>query len=161
MLMRLTRPKRLRAGWLIALVYMLCVLAPGVSFAFADGSRAAPCLTDENHGLGIVHVHEYSASQHVHKDGHVHEHSSGGKAHVDKSNSSDSARSVTDETSDPVTDHQKVSGGQCCGMVYLSALPTKVIDIVKPSTPTSVCDSENYRNVVDNAPPRHYRPPIS
>ncbi len=160
MLTRLTRPKRLRAGWLIALVYMLCVLAPGVSFAFADGSRAAPCLTDENHGLGIVHVHEYGTSQHVHKDGHVHEHLDG-KAHFDKLNSPDSMTSVADETSDPATDHHKASGGQCCGMVCLSALPTTVIDIVKPSMPTSVCESESYRNVVDNAPPRHYRPPIS
>jgi hypothetical protein len=139
---------------------MLCVLAPGVSLAFADGSRAAPCLTDENHGLGIVHLHEYSSSQHVHKDGHVHEYL-GGKAHVDKSNSPDSAISVTNETSDPATDNHKVSGGQCCGMVCVSALPTTVIDIIKPSTPTSVCDSENYRNVVDDAAPRHYRPPIS
>lgn len=163
MFVRLTRPKRFRAGWLLALVYLLCVLAPGISFAFADGSRAAPCLTDENHGLGIVHVHEYSAgaSQHVvHKDGHVHDHS-GTLAHFGQSDSSDSAISVTDETPAPANGHHKASGTPCCGMVCLSALPATVVDIVKPFAPTSVCDSENYRNVADSAPPRHYRPPIS
>ncbi len=162
MLVRLTRPKRLKAGCLFALVYLLCVLAPGISFAFADGSRAAPCLTDENHGLGVVHMHAHSegTSQHVHKDGHVHEHP-GGEAHFGESNRLDSAISATDETPAPANDHHKVSGAQCCGMVCLSALPATAIDIVKPSAPTSFCGSENYRNVADNTPPRHYRPPIS
>lgn len=162
MFVRLSKAKRLRAGWFAALVYLLCVLAPGISFAFSDGSRAAPCLTEENHGLGIVHVHEHSegASQHVHRDGHVHEHP-GGEAHFNKSKNFDSAISVADETPAPASDHHKVSGAQCCGMVCLSALPTTVMDIVKPLMPTSVCASENYRDVADRAPPRHYRPPIS
>ena len=158
MLVRLTRAKRLRAGWFVALVYLLCVLAPGISFAFSDGSRAAPCLTDENHGLGIIHVHEYGegASQHVHKDGHLNE--QGGEVHFNKSKNL-STISVADETpAAPAKDHHKASGAQCCGMVCLSALPTTVIDLVNPLMPTSVCVSETYPNVADRAPPRHYRP---
>ena len=161
MLSGLTRTKRSAAGRLLALVYLFCVLAPALSFAFADGARAAPCLTDENNGLGIVHVHEYSegASQHVHKDGHVHEHQ-GGEAHFNNSKNL-SPISVADETPAPANDHHKASGAQCCGMVCLSASPTTVIELVKPLMPTSVCASENYRDVADRAPPRHYRPPIS
>ena len=162
MLVRLTRAKRLRAGWFVALVYLLCVLAPGISFAFSDGSRAAPCLTDENHGLGIVHMHEYgeSASRHVHGDGQVHHHQ-GGETLFNKSENLDRAISVASETPATAKDHHKAPGAQCCGMVCLSALPTTVFDIVKPLMPTSVCASESYRDVADRAPPRHYRPPIS
>jgi len=162
MFVRLTRAKRLRAGWLIALVYLLCVLAPGLSFALSDGSREAPCLTDAGHELGIIHVHQSgdSTSQHVHGDGHVHEHPSGHSL-FSKSDNSDGSALIADEAPAPTNDHHKSSGTQCCGMVCLSALPGTVVDIVKPSAPTSVCNSENHRNVADNAPPRHYRPPIS
>jgi hypothetical protein len=162
MFVRLSRAKRLRAGCLLALVYMLCVLAPGISFAFSVGSRAAPCLTDENHGLGIMHVHEASVPvQHVHKDGRAHEHSSINAHLVQSDGNNNDVKSVAGGTTAPANDPHKASGTPCCGMVCLSALPTTVVDIVKPSAPMSVCDSENYRNVADNAPPRHYRPPIS
>ena len=59
MLSRLTGTRRTTAGRLLALVYLFCVLAPAMSFAFADGARAAPCLTEDKLGMGIVHVHEH------------------------------------------------------------------------------------------------------
>jgi hypothetical protein len=43
----------------------------------------------------------------------------------------------------------------------VTALPAALIDIVKPSAPTALCEVEGYRKVTDNAPPRLYRPPIS
>mgnify|MGYP000162021222 CR=1 FL=1 len=54
MLSRLTGTRRTTAGRLLALVYLFCVLAPAMSFAFADGARAAACLTEDEHGMGIV-----------------------------------------------------------------------------------------------------------
>jgi hypothetical protein len=162
MFVRLTNAKRLKAGWLLALVYMLCVLAPGISFAFSDGSLAAPCLTDENHGLGIVRVHELSeaSAQHAQKGGHVHKHSAT-HAHFGQSDGQKDITYVADETPAPANGPHKTSGAQCCGMVCLSALPATITDIVKPAAPTSICAPENYRNVVDDAPPRLYRPPIA
>ena len=49
MFVRLTRAKRLKAGWLLALAYVLCVLAPGVSFAFSEGGHA--------HDHSGIHAH--------------------------------------------------------------------------------------------------------
>lgn len=162
MLVRLTSVKRLRAGWLIALVYLLCVLAPGLSFALSDGSRPAPCLTDANHELGIIHVHQFSdsTSQHFHSDGHAHQHP-GERSHFSASDKSDGSALIADETPAPATDHHKSSGTKCCGMVCISALPATVLEISEPSPPKSHSASEIYRHLADNAPPRHYRPPIA
>src|SRR3977135_495532 len=55
MLIRLSKLKRLRAGWLLALVYLLCVLAPTLSFALPGSQAAAPCLIDASHMPGMVH----------------------------------------------------------------------------------------------------------
>ena len=41
MFVRLTRPARAKAGWFVALLYLFCVLAPGVALALGD---AASCL---------------------------------------------------------------------------------------------------------------------
>ena len=66
------------AGRLLALTYLFCVLAPAMSFALGDGARAAPCLTEYEHSMGIVHAREHVrvVSRHVHEDGHSHDHSS-------------------------------------------------------------------------------------
>ena len=44
MFVRLTRPVRAKAGWFVALLYLFCVLAPGVALALGD---AASCLMTE------------------------------------------------------------------------------------------------------------------
>ncbi|MFH1344621.1 MAG: hypothetical protein ABIL01_25980 [Pseudomonadota bacterium] len=163
MFVRLTRANRSKAGRLLVLVYLVCVLAPSISFAFSDRSRAAPYPADEKHGLGVVRVHELSKNpaQHAQKDGHKYEHSVI-HAHFGEPDSKDKdIRYVEDETPAPARGSDKASGTQCCGMVSLSALPSTAIGIVKPTAPTSICASENYQNVVDNVPPRLYRPPIA
>src|SRR5216684_2965451 len=76
MLTSLTRLKRLRAGWIVALVYLLCVLAPTLSFALPGSRAVTPCLTEAAHGPGIVHLHTDAPIQHVRIDGHVHDHAS-------------------------------------------------------------------------------------
>ncbi|RTM14185.1 MAG: hypothetical protein EKK33_07305 [Bradyrhizobiaceae bacterium] len=158
MLVRLSSAGRLVAARLLALAYLFCVLAPALSFAWADGARAAPCVTEDQHGMRVVHVHEHvtGAAQHVHPDGHSHDHS----ALVAASEAGYGAGTVAQPIS-PAGDHHKSAGGQCCGMVCVSALPATLTDIVRPAAPRSVCVSANYRAIADNTPPQHYRPPIA
>ncbi|MFH1346352.1 MAG: hypothetical protein ABIL01_34895 [Pseudomonadota bacterium] len=137
------------------MAYLLCVLAPTISYALPGVHTPAPCLTDENHVPGMVHVH--SGAQHIHKEGHIHDHA----AVKDHSAGDDhSMPGISDSSSFPEK-APHLSDGQCCGLICVTALPATVIDIMKPSTLPALCEAEGYRNVADNAPPRLYRPPIS
>jgi hypothetical protein len=157
MALRLTRASRWKAGWLLSLVYLLCVLAPAISFALPGSHAVALCLTDENHVPGLVLVRNEMPTQHVQADGHVHDHS-GGHSHAnseaDHPSMSMNAKSVPEKS-------PHSSEGQCCGLMCVTALPATLIDIAKPAAPMALCEVEGYRKVTDNAPPRHYRPPIS
>ncbi len=159
MLVRLTGARRSRAGQLLALLYMLCVLAPGLAFAFGDGQHGAPCLTDEEHVGGFMHVHEAGSGRHIHTDAQPPAASAlhSDAAHYDHGSISTVA---SDDTLHPVIDHHKASGGQCCGMVCMTALPANFIELVPPPQPTSLRLSMTYRNLAGKAPPRLYRPPI-
>ncbi|WP_457492168.1 hypothetical protein [Tardiphaga sp. P5_C7] len=157
MLVRLTRVQRLRAGWFVALVYLLCVLAPTISLALPGQHPVAPCLTGESHMTGMVHVNS-STSAHMYGDGHAHDHSvaHASAAHVD----GDRALTAIDDASGS----HKVPhspNGPCCGLMCVSALPAVLTDIVTPSEPTVLRITEGYRVVTDSAPVRLYRPPIS
>jgi hypothetical protein len=139
---------------------MLCVLMPALSFAFADGALAASCLTDPDHAMGIVHVHEtpVGTAQHVHHEGHDYgDHAKAGH-HGDMQGSG--KQSADNGLRSPAGGH-KAPGAQCCGMVCINALPVSVTEFVAPAAPTSRCASKTYRNVAGRAPPTHYRPPIS
>jgi hypothetical protein len=160
MLTRLTRTRRVRAGWLIALSYLLCVLAPTISFALPGEHSFAICLTDEDHVPGMVHVHNDAPPAHIHGDGHTHHHYSDERLQANSGGEHHPMAMAPDDKSLP----QKVphsSEGQCCGLMSVSALPAVLIDIVTPSVPTAICKAEGYRKVTDNAPPRLYRPPIA
>lgn len=152
MLVRLGRARRLRAGWLVALAYLLCVLAPAISFAVPGSHALAPCLTDADRAPGVVHMHNDRPAQHVHKGGHVHDRSGDSQTNFGEDRSvSKSAPENAPHSSD----------GQCCGLMCVTALPATGIEIVKPSAPTALCKIDGYAKVTDNAPPRLYRPPIS
>jgi hypothetical protein len=146
MLVRLTRAMRSRAASATALLYMLCVLAPAAAFAFGDGSRAAHCLTDNNHGLQPAHVHEHKGHEH---NGHDH---AGGTAHVHDDGTIHDHSKAPDGTS---------SSGQCCGLVCLSALPATVSEVETPALPAMTAVSANQEDVAGKPPDRLYRPPIS
>ena len=152
---RMTKTKRLRAGWFVALIYMLCVLAPAISFALPGSQAVSPCLTDASHVPGMVEV----STRHVHNDGHVHDHS-GGHSHANSAGDY-RAMSMALNTQSVPEKAPHSSDGQCCGLMCVTALPATLLDIVKPSAPTALCEVEGTRKVADNAPPRHYRPPIS
>lgn len=161
MLTRLTRAKRLGAGWFLTILYLFCVLAPGVSLAFAENRGAAHCLTDGDHRLGAVHVHDRSNDvvPDVHEAGAVHANSAE-QPQLSRVSDDDEGKTIVDASA-PASHSHDAPGPQCCGVLCLSALPAAVPGIVEPSVPNSVCSPENYRNVADNAPPRLYRPPIA
>jgi hypothetical protein len=159
MLMSLTRLKRVRAGRIVALIYLLCVLAPTISFALPGLHSLASCLTDTNHVPGMMHVHAEAQTAHVHRDGHVHDHAVG-HSHASPSDDAASIQASTAPEQTPSKGSHS-SDGQCCGLMCVTALPATVIDIVKPAAPTALCEVEGFRNVADSAPPRLYRPPIS
>jgi hypothetical protein len=150
MLSRLTRTGRLKAGWCIALAYLFCVLAPSLSFAFADGSRQAPCIV-EDHGLGM-HMHEAIVVHHVHDGGIVHDHSGGASV---------AGAKIGKDAGLPAKGPHKHADTRCCGLVSLSAIPAPEIVVAIPMVVSSRCEMECYRAVADNTPPGLYRPPNS
>ncbi|WP_441242295.1 hypothetical protein [Tardiphaga sp. 768_D3_N2_1] len=157
MLVRLTRVQRLRAGWFVALTYLLCVLAPTISLALPGQPPAALCLTGESHMTGMVHVNS-SASAHMHGDGQAHDHSvaHASAAHADGDHA---LMAIDDASGSHKVPHSP--NGPCCGLMCVSALPAVLADIVTPSVPTVLRVTEGYRAVTDRAPARLYRPPIS
>ncbi|SRR5216683_8433056 len=158
MLTTLTRLRRLRAGWIVALIYLLYILAPTIAFALPGSHAVAPCLIDASHAPGVVHVHNEVPAQHVHKDGHMRDHS-GAYSHANSGDDHSISTAPNGKSVPEKAPHS--SDGQCCGLMCVTALPATLIDIVKPSAPTALCEVEGYRKVTDNAPPRLYRPPIS
>lgn len=45
MLVRLTRDQRKKAGWIVALVYLLCIMAPTLSYAMPGKQAVSDCMT--------------------------------------------------------------------------------------------------------------------
>lgn len=148
----------MRAGWLVALAYLFCVLAPAISFALPGGYATPYCLTDDDHVPGVVHVHDEGIVQHVQKDGHVHDYSDvQSHAHAAAEHHATSV-ALNDDSGPTKAPHS--SDGQCCGLMCVTALPATLVDVAKPSVPKALCEAERYRKLTDNAPPQRYRPPI-
>lgn len=154
MLVRLTKANRFKAAWLIALAYMLCVLAPGVSsaFAFCALPTTAAHLASDDHGHGDA--------PHAHMDGQ-HEHLRAAM-HADHAHHQGEAKVVAAvDHAAPQHDHSGMSGASCCGVICMIAVPAPVMELAKPSAVTTACESPACRDFADTVPPQHYRPPIS
>jgi hypothetical protein len=148
MFVRLTRRKRVKAGWFAALLYLFCVLAPGVALALGD---AASCLVHRT-GTAAVQVHE--GAQHA--DAHQH-HQMQADQHA--THHADAGHAMPGHAK-----HQhdgKGAMGPCCAVLCVSAITADLPAIEKPSQPRSVCVSENLQRLPGEAPPRLYRPPIA
>jgi hypothetical protein len=159
MFVGLTRTKRLKVGWIVALAYLFCVLAPTLSVALPGSQAIAHCLTDSDHMPGLVHVHGESIAQHVHSEGQVHDHAdaqTGGHVAGDHH-----AKSVAMSDGSSPKNPSHSPNEKCCGLMCVSALPAADAGIAKPVLPKVVRVSENHRKLADNAPARLYRPPNS
>jgi hypothetical protein len=157
MFVRLTKAGRLRAGLLVALVYVLCVLAPTLSFALPGSHAVSPCLTDTDHVPGVLHIHaKVPPAQHLHADKSMHDHA---MAHSHASDGMAAAK-APGPTGQLPSKGAYSSDGQCCGLMCISALPASLVEIVTPPMPTVSQEVEGYIEVADNGPSRRYRPPI-
>jgi hypothetical protein len=161
MFIRLTRTKRLRAGWAIALAYLFCVMAPTLSFALPGGHAVAHCLTDGGHVHDLADRYDEAVAQHAYGDVHIHDHSDA-QAHVHAVGDQhpQSAATALNDSSIPAK-MPRAADGKCCGLMCVTALPAAAIDVAKPLLPKVVRVSESCRMLTDNALPRRYRPPIS
>lgn len=139
MFVRLKRPMRRKAGWFAALLYLLCVFAPGAALALGS---AASCLPAEVQATAIAHMH-----------GDVH-----------ASHHADAGHAMAEHAGHNHTQHQhdgKNSPGPCCAMLCLSAIPAEPPAVGTPARPISVRVSENFQRLPGKAPPLLYRPPIA
>lgn len=137
MFVRLTRRKRARAGWFVALLYLLCVIAPGTALALGN---PAPCLPAEM--APVVH-------EHVHSAGAAHAH---GGIHADHE---------ADASHAGHSDDGKTAPGPCCAMLCVSAIPASLPAVAKPAQPITACVFAIYQRLPGKAPPLLYRPPIA
>ena len=65
----------MKAGWIVALVYLLCVMAPALSYAL-PGEHAVPCMSMGGLMAGAMQMHDEAVQPtHVHLYGQVHDHS--------------------------------------------------------------------------------------
>jgi hypothetical protein len=151
----------MRAGWVVALVYLLCIMAPTLSYALPGEHAVAPCITVEGVMSGSMHMHDEAVQpMHAHLDGQMHDHSPvHAIATSDDDQSSMSAAMDGDEAPSKKGPH--TTSGQCCALMCVSAMPAPLFDIAMPSMPTVVRIVTSYRAVADNAPAVHYRPPIA
>jgi hypothetical protein len=147
MFVRLTRPVRAKAGWFVALLYLACVLAPGVALAFGD---TATCPMIEPSTTGVASIHDDAQPAHAADIGHQY-----GEDHQHHAHAS--------EATHDHAGHQhgdKGSSGPCCAMMCISAMAPNPPAVAKPSTPISLCASENVQRLPGEVPPLLYRPPI-
>jgi hypothetical protein len=147
MFVRLTRRKRVKAGWFAALLYLFCVLAPGVALALGD---AASCLVHQFGTAATMHVHEGAQPQHAASHQH---HEMQADQH---------AMQHADGAMPGHAKHQHDGAmGPCCAMLCVSAIAADPPAVEKPSPPISLCVSGNFQRLPDKAPPLPYRPPIA
>jgi hypothetical protein len=151
MFVRLTRPVRAKAGWFVALLYLFCVLAPGVALALGD---AASCLVHQSGMAAAAHVH--AAVQPEHAASHQHHEMQGDQHTMHRADAGHAMPGHTEHQHD-----NKGSPGPCCAMLCVSAIAADLPAIAKPVQPISLCVAENFQRLPDKAPPLHYRPPIA
>ena len=151
MFVRLTRPARAKAGWFIALLYLFCVLAPGVALALGD---AASCLGHQFGTPTAAHVHEGVQANHV--ASHQHQAMQADQHAMDHADAGHAMPGHAKHQHDG-----KGSIGPCCAMLCVSAIAADLPAVTKPSPPISFCVSENFQRLPGEAPPLLYRPPIA
>ena len=148
MFVRLTRPARAKAGWFAALLYLFCVLAPGVALALGD---VASCLMHAPGTAVTAHVGEDDHAAHPHHDSHAMHYADAGHVLPEQALLEPAGHQH----------HGKDSIAPCCALLCVSAIGVELPAIAKPAAPRSTCVSENVRRLPGEAPPLLFRPPIA
>lgn len=165
----LTRTARARAGWCLALLYLTCVLLPGLSLTLAaDPARAAPCIEQviatPTYHAEAAHVagHEHAGLGHTAPgDGPGHAAAPGGDHHHGAISAMATDVAVAAGSGDRPSSHHHTSPGPCCAMMCLSALPAAPAELALPAAVTSRRTPDIARSLSDAAPSRRDRPPMA
>ena len=143
MLSWLSKAGRRRAGHVLALIYALCAFAPSLALA------SSGCLTRGSHGQGIsVHDHDHGVF-------YLHETAAGVNGAAHTASAGDNVRA------DQPQPAKAPQGATCCTLISVPGLPAGAAEIFEPTSQSSSYLPEAFLRLRDNAPPRHYRPPIS
>jgi hypothetical protein len=135
----------MKAGWIVALVYLLCVMAPTLSYAL-PGEFAVPCMSMGGLMSDSMQMHDHSPA-HAMAMSDDHERSS--------------MSAAMDGEEAPSNKGPHTTSGQCCALMCVSAMPAPLFDFAMPPVPTVVRIATGYRAAADNAPAVQYRPPIA
>lgn len=162
MFVRLTSNQRKKAGWLVALVYLLCIVVPAISHALPGEHALVTCPIMASDVSGSPHVHEeVPGPMHTHLGGQKHDHSSAGAMAMSHDENRSSMSGATAEDVAPSKKDTHSTGRQCCATMCVSAIPAALFDFAMPPMPTLVRIATSYRATADNAPAVRYRPPIA
>ncbi len=151
MFVRWTRAARRQAARLIALAYILCVLAPVA--ALAAGTGSAPCLSDlQAASPAGMKMYETSAHRHgsmphdaaAHHAGMLHDH------HTEDG----------DKAADSRHDHGNAQA-LCCAMMCVSGLPAEFAAMAGISQPIAVDHTCPRMHLSGKDASPLYRPPIA
>jgi hypothetical protein len=160
MLVRLTRNQRMKVGWIVALFYLLCVMAPTLSYAL-PGQHVVPCMSMGALMTDSMRMHDEAVQPiHAHLDGQAHGHSAPHAMAMSGDDQSSMASAMDDDEAPGKTGPHS-SGSQCCATMCVTAMPASLVDLATPPMPRVVQISTSYRATADNAPAVQYRPPIA
>jgi len=152
----------MKAGWIVALVYLLCVMAPTLSYALPGEHSAASCMTAEGVMPGSRHMHdEVTQPMHVYLDDQTHDHLIGHSMAMSDEDEQSAMSAAMDGDAAPSKKGPHTTGGKCCAQMCVTAMVASTLNIASPSMPTIVRIVTSYRVLADNAPAVHYRPPIA
>lgn len=160
MLTRLSRSERYRAGWIAALSYLFCVLAPSFAFAFGNAHLSEHCLFDDSPVAGPTYQPDV-ASNDASADSSDRQPAS---HHADALHHHRGSMQMADEST-PATPHHNhhhtTLDQQCCGMLCIAAMPVALTEVAMPSAPRAFLMPEARRHLIESGPAQLYRPPIS
>jgi hypothetical protein len=163
MLRILTRHMRRRVGRLVALVYIICVIAPPVSLAFTDGAVAAHCLSEDHHAPAVTHVHTAAADAAKPHDHATHEHAMHDHAmagHAGHDHAMPTAEQKPADPSDTNKQDHKIVGG-CCGLFCMTTATADMGVAIGIAPRGSILQPVLEPATVGHEPDRIDRPPIS
>lgn len=96
---------------------------------------------------------------HAHQDGHAHHYSDAGmQADI---SAADVVKAAAPKSDSSPAKAPHAMDGKCCGLMCVTALPATFVAVTQPVMPKAVRVSDSYRELTDNVPAVHYRPPIS
>jgi hypothetical protein len=154
MLRYLTRSIRVRAAWLLAALYVMCLVLPAVSFAFGAGRNAA-CLVEEGHSFGKTHIHSVQA------DGVDAAPQYLPQANLELKSVSFNTSVESCGVAHGSDDAHKHRSSQCCGLSCVSALPATFAEVGHPAMPPMKRTAAVVQVLADNASKPLYRPTIA